>query len=282
MRRSYAGLPAAVALALVVGYANADVLCISKAGKSRLGEYCKPKEQTVNLGGVTGQSTSLDALNERLTIIQKMVASIEGMLLKLSDAILGPSKGALGPAFSWNLSRDMMRNNVATNPFGKQSNWTAMYDMEGTSHNPSNYAPLSTLRSLSNGNYMAWGHSSIPWLNVGVPVNDDAYYEEGLPTVSPATRESAIVQWVSPIAGVVNIAISLKDLEWSCGDGVDWFVDLEDSTLLEGNIPNGDFGESSYKTRVNLEAGSRLYFIVSPREDNNCDWTSLDVLITSP
>lgn len=95
----------------------------------------------------------------------------------------------------------------------------------------------------------------------------------------------AIVGWISPITGTVNVSGFFSDLDPNCGNGIIWSVDKGapngNETLTTGTIPNGGSSQSYNLSRVSIRAGQILYFIVDPNQDYFCDSTGVDVTITS-
>ena len=113
MKFIYSGLFYFVAFVLSIDYVNADVLCISKSGKARLGASCRPKEQTVILTGPpgpigpvgpmgpsgpqgiigpqgpqgpVGPAVNIDALTARVAFLESEVASLKGRVAALEEA----------------------------------------------------------------------------------------------------------------------------------------------------------------------------------------------------
>lgn len=101
MGKIYTGLLFLAFSIASTGYASADVLCISKSGKARLGASCKPKEQTVILTGPPGPigpvgpegpagqqgnpgpqgpqgpAVNVDALTARVSFLESEVANLK-------------------------------------------------------------------------------------------------------------------------------------------------------------------------------------------------------------
>lgn len=188
--------------------------------------------------------------------------------------------------YSWNLSRDMMRG-ITLNPFGAQERvWTAMYDTNGTSHIPSDYQQMPTY----NPNYLFGGDKAVAWENtaqdlaVGVSVENNS--GAGIPFVHPGPTLSNIIRWKSPINGNVNIMGRISDVNFFCngdGKGIKWFVDKGNFTLMSGKLANGSNGITILQQNIPVSVGTYLYFIVSPNSnDNSCDATYLDIIITKP
>ena len=184
---------------------------------------------------------------------------------------------------SWNLSRDMM-NGITTNPFGVGNVWMAMYDAVGTSHNPANYQAMPTY----DPNYMGylwavWKNISQYALLVGVATqtfifsNGTSYFTviQGTPTLHPGPNLSSIIRWQSPINGNINIMGRIADLDFACGNGIEWFVDKGNFTLMSGTLVNN--GATILQQNIPVSQGTDLYFIVSSKNNNGCDTTSLEV-----
>lgn len=195
------------------------------------------------------------------------------------------------PAYSWNLSRDMI-NGMATNPFGSGSVWAAMYDATGTSHNENNYYLLPVHLAVWYGyplDVWAYAAASVPLIGAATSaVNmSGAIHPKGVPMVHPATTRSAVIRWKSPISGNVTISGIIADRHSACGDGVMWYVDKGNFTLMSGEIAN----DTNYSTILNgttvlqqnipVSVGTNLYFIVSAKNNDSCDSTTVDITISS-
>lgn len=214
-----------------------------------------------------------------------MLKILSGVLMILAVA---SSSSVEAAPFSWNLSRDMMRG-ITLNPFGTPERvWTAMYDKNGTSHIPSNYQQMPTY----NPNYLWGGSKAVVWENtaqdllvVGVSVESNGgSLEVGIPFLNPGPTFSSIIRWKSPVNGNVNIMGRISDANFFCngnGKGIKWFVDKENFTLMSGKLANGSNGVTILQQNIPVSVGTCLYFIVSPNSnDNSCDTTYLDVVIT--
>ena len=81
----------------------------------------------------------------------------------------------------------------------------------------------------------------------------------------------AVVSWLSPVTGTVNLNWRFSDLDANGGDGIEWIVDLGDFSggLASGVIPNG--GDSGLQTinGLNVSAGDRIHFLVNPGSSGN-------------
>lgn len=210
-------------------------------------------------------------------------------------------------ANSWNLSRDMM-SLIIPNPFPTTplpnpfpttpllpniSNvWTAMYDAGGTSHTPANYQPMPAYDlSYASNPFAVWKDPAQNSLLVGVAtqtynaINGTSNFThiQGIPTLHPGPTFSSIIRWQSPINGNINIMARIADVDSACGNGINWFVDKGNFTLMSGTLANGNNGATILQQNIPVSTGTYLYFIVSPKNNNNlCDTTYLDIIITNP
>ncbi len=105
--------------------------------------------------------------------------------------------------------------------------------------------------------------------------------------VHPAQTRLAVVGWKSPITGVVAVSgnSGVKDLNASCGNGINWDIQLKTHSLAHGAFPNGGaqlfsagVGGSAL-AHIAVHRGDVLYFVVDPNVDYSCDLTELDVTI---
>lgn len=204
------------------------------------------------------------------------------------------------PAYTWNLSRDMMRTDFTTypsvNPFGMGNVWTAMYDSVGTTHKVSNYKLLPTFTYGNWGaDWATWSYPTEPALAVGVATKTftvpwittaAVLNNQGTPYMHPGPTFSSIIRWISPIQGIVNIMGRITDADPSMGNGIDWFVDKGNFTLMKGTLnstlANKNDGAMILQQNIPVEIGTELYFIVSSKNDYWADTTHIDIVITSP
>ena len=109
-------------------------------------------------------------------------------------------------------------------------------------------------------------------------------------SVHPGPNDGVAVEWVSPIAGTVQVTGRAVDADPACGNGIAWAVTHRQEAgtveLASGAFPNGgkqDFTEG--KTPQNLNAilvkpGDRLQLLVLPNGDYSCDTTTVEFVIT--
>ncbi|BAP56859.1 hypothetical protein THII_2562 [Thioploca ingrica] len=236
--------------------------------------------------------------------MRKILSSAIMMLAVASSASVEAAA-----ANSWNLSSDMIIATMSTNPcsptnllpssFGIGCVWTAMYDAVGTSHNSLNYLMMPnyfpTYPGPSNPGpsnpFAVWTNPSQYALLVGVATQtynasngtSNFTHIQGIPTLHPDTTLSSIIRWKSPINGNINIMGRIADVDSACGNGINWFVDKGNSTLMSGTLANGNNGATILQQNIPVSIGTYLYFIVSPKNnDNLCDTTYLDIIITNP
>ena len=154
------------------------------------------------------------------------------MLLRTSSALAAALLGLClsgsimaGPAFSWNLSRDIMHGTPNNNPNGA---WTYMFS--ATPHVESSYGVLNVFDApcQSGGGPIpstrCWRDNAAfkPVLLVAdqpMTVNG-VTLAEGVPVAYPSPAQAVIVRWASPFTGIARIAGRLSDIDPSCGDGV--------------------------------------------------------------
>ncbi len=199
------------------------------------------------------------------------------MLLMISCTFL---KAEAAPFYSWDLSRSMAYG-ITTNPFGAGNVWTLMYDSVGTSHNESNYRAMPSYSPAPASIYSRWLNPAQNYLLIGVADTSYNTPDRGTPIMHPAPMYSAVVAWKSPINGTIDIMGKFTDADASCGDGVSWFIDKGNTTLMTKTFSNG--GETSFiQQNISVSIGTNLYFIVSSGSNNSnlCDTTALELLIT--
>jgi hypothetical protein len=109
-------------------------------------------------------------------------------------------------------------------------------------------------------------------------------------SVHPGPTDGVAVEWVSPIAGTVQVTGKATDADPACGNGIAWAVAHRQGTgtveLASGSFPNGGKqGFAEGKTPQNLNAipvkrGDRLQLLVLPNGDYSCDTTTVEFVIT--
>ncbi|QFZ13484.1 hypothetical protein EH233_16470 [Anabaena sp. YBS01] len=197
---------------------------------------------------------------------------------------------------SWNLSRDLMIG-FNGNP---TRTWTFMKAQ--TIHNPGSYQSLEKLASPCRNyvgvlltNIRCWQRvetpsAFIPYFGVyhlnpstPIPVPDSSIGLAGLAVAHPTVNNAVVLRWTSPIQGQVSVLGRIAPVG-ACGNGIKWFLDQENQpqTLLSGST-NSIAGQASsfIKSDIQVSVGSSLYFIIDSDGNENCDTTTLDILIVA-
>lgn len=93
----------------------------------------------------------------------------------------------------------------------------------------------------------------------------------------PESSGFVILSWLSPQAGVVTVNFSLRDIDPNGGDGVVWFLDLNDAAgqLAGGTISNGAAIGSQSVSNVAVDAGDRIHLLVNRRTGYTFDSTAV-------
>ncbi len=119
-----------------------------------------------------------------------------------------------------------------------------------------------------------------PWPNGQSSIHPSAVSNNGHDAL-------AVVSWLSPFSGTVNIEMRITDLDGRTdggGNGVAYYVDNGSAagSLASGSIPNGGDTGFFWIYNVPVSAGDRLNFIIGPDGNNiNNDSTRMFVEITS-
>lgn len=210
-------------------------------------------------------------------------------ILALTALLLSSSATMAGQALSWNLSRDMMTG-ITTNPKGVWSfmqtqtlHSSGLYTLLPTYSTPCVHASLALINFLN-----CWQDSTAIGTStaIGVTTKTTSFstipvLSRGIPFLHPGSDRSVVVRWKSPVSGNINLVGRISDIDSSCGDGIDWFVDYQNTTLVSGTIANGA-GATFFKQNVPVLKGKSLYFIIDRgiNNEHRCDSTNLDVIIT--
>jgi hypothetical protein len=139
-----------------------------------------------------------------------------------------------------------------------------------------NYADTDPSVSISKvtGDYTAN-------FNTAVTIPGGSVFVHPSHILNPNSMRYVIIRWTSPIAGSVQIQTSFNNFDGQCGNGIDWFVRLNNANLSggTGTLSNGgNTGTLSFDADVS--AGDTIDFVVGPRsiieQDNyGCDSTAL-------
>ena len=190
---------------------------------------------------------------------------------------------------SWNLSRAMI-NHVSI--INKSSTQPWQFLQSTILHSPIDYTLLPLYSSTCiNGDgseitgLKCWqtddtGTNAI----IGVPTRTYKWRNlfrltRGVPHLHPGFDRSVIIRWTSPVTGGISIHGRVASIHRGCGDGIDWFVDHENKTLLSGSLKAA--GDVVSVDGVPMIKGESIYFIIDRKSNHGCDTSNLDVIITS-
>ena len=100
--------------------------------------------------------------------------------------------------------------------------------------------------------------------------------------LSAADKSLAVVSWLSPGPGFVEVEFSIADIDPGGGNGIAWFIDLGDSTgvLASGTIANGGSTGLLNVSTTAVSAGDRINIIIDANGNQNFDSTALTAEIT--
>jgi hypothetical protein len=171
-----------------------------------------------------------------------------------------------------------MMTGITKNPKGV---WAFMEAQ--TLHNAASYQLMPTYSkncvwdAVVNSTASCWQDLSTPSLNVSVMIGA----ARGIPVLHPHTDRAVLIRWKSPISGTIDVMGRISDVDNGGGDGVDWFVDYQNTTVLSGTV-NGN-GNTFFKQNISVIKGQSLYFIIDRGVNNDAlyDSTSMDIMITS-
>jgi len=101
------------------------------------------------------------------------------------------------------------------------------------------------------------------------------------PLGSPDGSAFAVVSWLSPFSGTVNVGLRITDLD-NRGGSVEYHADKGSAAgnFVSGTIPNGGDTGLFWISDVPVSVGDRLNFIIGPDGDYYNDATRMFVEIT--
>ena len=110
--------------------------------------------------------------------------------------------------------------------------------------------------------------------------------------IHPSPKAGVAIGWKSPITGTVQIKGKVADADPSCGDGIEWTLNLNSGSgtqsLASGAIPNGGaqlFAEGKGADKlasVSVKAGEMIQLAVLPKAEYSCDTTLIEFEILEP
>lgn len=209
----------------------------------------------------------------------------KNLLLATALLLSLASLNTFAAAQSWNLARDMY---IATEAAPAGSAWSFMQNKTAVKL-AANYTAMPTFvadvcngaevtcwRDASTGAYISVIKKAFTFSGSG----GSFVFKKGEAVTHPGANSQTVVRWASPIAGNIKVLGRVNDLHNSCGDGVAWSLNLDDTVLQAGNLANGGSGIISISD-VAVTAASSVYLVIDKKANNSCDATSLDLLITN-
>lgn len=188
-------------------------------------------------------------------------------------------------AQSWNLARDMY---LMTESAPGGSPWSFLQNKTAV-NTETNYTPFPSFSAdQCNGNGVTcWRDTasgsailSIKKSFVFTGSGKSFTFKQGDVATHPGSNSQTIIRWASPITGNVNVLGRINDLHDACGDGVAWSLNKGDTVVRSGSLSNG--GSAIIKADgVAVTPSDSLYLVVDKKADYQCDYTSLDLLITN-
>jgi hypothetical protein len=219
--------------------------------------------------------------------------AVIAVALALLGATAAPASATSSTFMRWKFAFDL-RNHPDHNPFpsqfGRPSAWSLRQSQ--SLQRDGNY-PLLRLYSSRFGSsgLTAW-HGNNPGSCVRLPAIGVNTTAKALPLctgtvpgsaafVVPSAAHMPVVAWTSPYDGAVTISHdAVSDIDRSCGDGVDYYVDSGTAQLASVAVGNGG-GTTLPSMDVPVKKGQSLYFIVDagPNHNSSCDATQLQITI---
>lgn len=184
---------------------------------------------------------------------------------------------------SWNLARDMY---LMTDGISVGSPWSFMQNKTAVNAS-ANYTPFPLYYAdCPGGPSICWRQAATGAGSIAIPkqtfTGGGGGYtlKQGDVYAHPGPNFQSIFRWASPVTGVVNVLGRVNDLDSSCGDGIKWSLNLDDTVLQSGSLANG--GSSLLKAdNVSVTTSSSLYLVIDKKAAYECDSTSIDMLIVN-
>jgi hypothetical protein len=99
--------------------------------------------------------------------------------------------------------------------------------------------------------------------------------------VHPGPSNDAVIAWHSPINGAVSLSFRASDADCGGGDGIDWYIDRETTSIASGSISN--CGSETRQSRpISVNRGTTVYFLIDPKADFGFDLIEIDLTIYRP
>jgi hypothetical protein len=150
------------------------------------------------------------------------------------------------------------------------------------------YGPADGSWSPVNpGSWSQFGNGGVPLVGVNQTGSDVTYaspafvWPNGTMHVHPGNLDLVIVSWLSASTSHLNINFSFSSLNPTCGNGIEWYVEMNNSTntLSSGSYSSGGTSGPITLTGIPVGPGDRINFIVDPNGDYGCDSTLVTATI---
>ncbi|NLX14978.1 MAG: alpha-galactosidase [Phycisphaerales bacterium] len=143
-----------------------------------------------------------------------------------------------------------------------------------------------------DGGCAGWGSWSTPFvianggdLSVQVIKNTIELPAGGV-CVHPGAERDVLLGWRSPINDTVSVTLRLADAHSRGGNGVEWMLsqvdEKEQRTIAQGLVDRGCSADYQTPEPITVRAGHGLYLRIGSRNDNRCDSTLVELVITGP
>lgn len=107
-------------------------------------------------------------------------------------------------------------------------------------------------------------------------------WPDGVVWLHPTDSRIAVVSWLSPVSGPVDIDFTIADIDPNGGNGVRWYLDLNDSSgeLISGALAAGQSAGAQSLVDVQVNVGDRINFVIDANGDFGFDSASLIATIS--
>jgi prepilin-type N-terminal cleavage/methylation domain-containing protein len=185
----------------------------------------------------------------------------------------------------------------AVNDFSTNSNpngaWSYRYKpgttRDGNYYLLAAYGPADGAWSALNpGAWTLLGTGGVPEIGVNQTGSDVSsstgfVWPRGAMLVQPGNPALVIVSWVSPLAGLLDIAFSFTSVDTNGGNGIAWYVEKNNSssTLSSGSYPDGGTSRPQALAAISVTPGDQINFIIDPNGDYSYDSTQVTATINA-
>jgi CSLREA domain-containing protein len=214
---------------------------------------------------------------------QVVIGAVDNVGNQTATVASGNVNGKPFPAsMTWNYATDFQdQSNPGPDLYGNAGVWRYGEAPVATQHDSATYTTYPDFTQSSSVSQDCWHSATLESLTP-----DDCVVVGTVPPgtdIDPASTRVTFIQWTSPISGAVAVTGGFADEDSACGDGVDWFVDKNGTTIASGIFGNG--GSQAFPgalAKLAVASGDTLTFGVGPgpTTDFVCDSTKADITIT--